>query len=95
MPDRSRLLQRRSGGAGRRRQRGTPAPSGRYTPPVPRRHRASPAWMGVLLLGLLVAGLLVIIVNYLGVLPGGATTWSLLVGLALICAGFLLATRYR
>jgi hypothetical protein len=30
--------------------------------------------MGVLLLGLLVAGLLVIIVNYLGVLPGGATT---------------------
>ncbi|MGH9065076.1 MAG: cell division protein CrgA [Acidimicrobiales bacterium] len=69
--------------------------SGRYTPPIPRSKKSSPVWVPVLLLSLLVLGILVIIVNYLAVLPGGASNWYLLVGLALICAGFVVATQYR
>jgi hypothetical protein len=48
--------------------------------------------MGVLLLG----GMLVIITNYLGLLPGnGANNAYLLGGLGMITAGFIVATRWR
>ena len=73
----------------------TPAASGRYTPPVPKEYKESPRWFPVLLLGLLIAGMAVILLNYLGVLPGGAKNAYLLVGLALITLGFITATRYR
>ena len=48
-----------------------------------------------MMLTLLVAGMLVIVCNYLGVLPGEASNVYLFVGLGLITAGFLVATRYR
>ncbi len=73
----------------------TPKASGRYTPPVPREHKVSPRWVPVLMFVLLLGGLLCVLLNYLGVLPGGASNWYLLAGLALIFAGFLTATRYR
>ena len=57
--------------------------------------RHSPPWFGPLVLALLVLGVLTIILNYFGVLPGGASAWYLLVGLVVIFAGFLMATRYR
>lgn len=44
------------------------------------------------LLGL---GMVIVIINYIGVLPGGAKNGYLFVGLGLITAGFLLATQYR
>jgi hypothetical protein len=47
---------------------------------------------------LLVGGLLVIVLNYLGVMPtkdGGASNWYLLLGLGLITGGFITATGYR
>lgn len=72
-----------------------PTTSGRYTPPIPRRKRSSPGWVPVLMLGLLIVGVLLIIVNYLKVLPGGASDWYLLGGLLLICGGFAVATQYR
>jgi LPXTG-motif cell wall-anchored protein len=72
-----------------------PASSGRYTPPIPRAYRSSPKWMGILILGLLILGMLTIVLNYVSVLPGSATNWYLLLGLAFITAGFLVATRYR
>ena len=37
--------------------------------------------------------MLVIVINYLGVLPGGADNKYLLVGLVLITAGFITATQ--
>jgi hypothetical protein len=40
-------------------------------------------------------GMLLIVVNYLGVLPGGASNWYLLVGLLFITIGFITATRVR
>ncbi len=69
--------------------------SGRYTPPIPKSVRRSPRWYGVLLLALLLLGVLTILLNYLGVLPGGVKVWYLVVGLVMIFAGFLMATRYR
>ncbi|MGH9103050.1 MAG: cell division protein CrgA [Acidimicrobiales bacterium] len=71
------------------------ASSGRYTPPIPRSVRHSPRWVPVLLLSFFVLGLILIVVNYLGVLPGGASNWYLLGGLVLICAGFVTATQYH
>jgi hypothetical protein len=40
-------------------------------------------------------GVLTIVLNYLGVLPGGASNWYLLGGLGLIICGFVAATQYR
>ncbi len=69
--------------------------SGRYTPPVPRSVRRSSPLYGIAILVLLGGGLLTILLNYLGVLPGSASTWYLVAGLAVIFVGFVMATRYR
>jgi hypothetical protein len=71
------------------------AQSGRYTPPVPRSVKVSPKWMGILILGLLLLGALVIVLNYFDVLPASPTDWYLLVGIVMIAGGFIVATRYR
>jgi len=73
----------------------TPAPSGRYTPPIPRAVKTSPWWVPVLMLGLIALGAFAIILNYLDVLPGGASNTYLLVGLALITAGFVTSTQWH
>ena len=67
---------------------------GRYTPPTPKSVRKSPRWYGVLTLLLLLLGVLVILLNYLSVLPT-VSAWYLVVGLVLIFVGFMMATRYR
>jgi hypothetical protein len=71
--------------------------SGRYTPPIPKSVKRSPAWFGVLVLGLLIGGVALIVTNYLVHLPFVArgSPWGLVAGLGMIFAGFLLATRYR
>jgi hypothetical protein len=75
---------------------GAPPPvSGRYTPPVPKYYKESPKWVPVLLLAFLGLGMLTIVCNYLGLLPGGAKNAYLFVGLGLITGGFITATRYR
>jgi len=40
-------------------------------------------------------GLICILLNYLGGLPGGASNGYLLLGLGLIVGGFVTATQYR
>ena len=72
-----------------------PEQSGKYTPPVPRTVRRSPRWFGGLVLLLLVLGVLLILLNYLTVLPGAVSAWYLVAGLVVIFCGFVLATRYR
>lgn len=72
-----------------------PAPSSRYTPPIPQELKVSPRWVPVLMFALLGAGLLVIFLNYLGVLPGGTKNSYLLVGLGAILGGIITATQYR
>ena len=70
-------------------------PTGRYTPPIPRSKRKSPPWFPFIIVGLLVVGMLMILLNYLGLLPASPTNWYLLGGLALFAAGFFAATRYH
>ena len=69
--------------------------SGRYTPPIPRKVKVSPKWMGPLILALLVVGALTIVLNYFNVLPAGPSNWYLVSGIVLIAVGFVVATRYR
>jgi hypothetical protein len=71
------------------------AASSRYTPPIPRSVKVSPKWMGPLILAVLVAGALMIVLNYFNVLPASPTNWYLLGGIAFIAVGFITATQYR
>lgn len=71
-------------------------PKGRYTPKSERPSTYhSPTWVPVLMFVLLGLGVLIIIVNYLTVLPGGASNWYLLGGLVLLGLGFWVATKYQ
>jgi hypothetical protein len=67
----------------------------RYTAPIPKSVRHSPRWYGPLLLVLLVAGLLLIVGNYVGIMPGGTSNWYLIGGLVGIVAGAMMATQYH
>jgi hypothetical protein len=69
--------------------------SGRYTAPIPRERRHSPGWFPYAIIGLLVAGLVVIIGNYAGAMPGGTHDWYLIGGIGAIIIGLILATYYR
>jgi hypothetical protein len=71
----------------------TPKPTARYTPPVPKSQKVSPLWVPILMFTALVGGMLMIILNYVDVLPGGTSNGYLLGGLGLITVGFLTATR--
>ena len=55
----------------------------------------SPRWVPVLMFFLLGLGVVVIVANYLNLLPGDADNKYLLVGLGLITAGFVTATNYH
>ena len=74
-----------------------PAPgSHRYTAPTPQSKRHSPLWVPVAMFTFLGCGLAVIMLNYLGLLPGGeAQNSDLILGLLLLVGGFVLSTQYR
>jgi hypothetical protein len=57
--------------------------------------RSSPWWFPVLILGLFGLGLVCILLNYLGLLPGGASNVYLFIGLGLIVGGFISATQWH
>ena len=67
----------------------------RYTAPIPKSVRQSPRWFGPMLLILLVAGLLLIVGNYVGILPGVTSNWYLIGGLIGIVVGAMMATQYH
>ncbi len=68
---------------------------GRYTPPIPREVRRSPAWFPYVLLGLMAVGVLTIVLDYIDILPGGTNTWYLIGGIGAIVAGLIMATFYH
>jgi hypothetical protein len=78
-----------------------PEASGRYTPPVPKELKVSPWWVPALMFALLGIGTLVILLNYVellpswGFLPDGTSNVWLLVGLVLILAGIMVATQWH
>lgn len=105
MADRSsRASSRRTSKGGRTTPKGTGSSvgrpssatdSGRYTPPIPKEQKVSPLWVPVLMFALLGLGVLVIILNYVDLLPGDASNGYLLLGLLLITGGFITATNYH
>jgi hypothetical protein len=67
----------------------------RYTAPIPKSVRHSPPWYGPLLLALLILGLLLIVGNYVGILPASPSNWYLIGGLVGIVTGAMMATQYH
>ncbi len=58
-------------------------------------HKVSPLWVPVLMFALLGIGALMIILNYVDLLPGDTNNWYLVGGLGLILAGIMTATQYH
>ena len=67
----------------------------RYTAPIPKSVRRSPTWFGPVLLILLVVGLLLIVGNYVGIMPASPSNWYLIGGLVGIVVGAMMATQYH
>lgn len=77
-------------------KRTTPPATGRYTPPIPKAEKVSPIWVPILMFAFLGLGMLTIILNYVNVLPGSdPSNTYLMIGLGLITAGFITATKYH
>ena len=85
----------------RSRGRQKTKPKGRYQvePDKPKpKAKSSPRWYPPLVLGIMGLGVIVIVLNYMGILPftGGQTnSIALMVGLGLIAVGFLGTTGIR
>ena len=72
------------------------AQSGRYTPPTFHPEEApNSIWVPIVMFGLLIAGLLMIVLNYMNVLPGATSNWYLIAGIGCIAGGFVSATQLR
>jgi heme/copper-type cytochrome/quinol oxidase subunit 3 len=71
------------------------AKRGRYTAPTPKTVKHSPFWVPVVMTTSLVLGLLVLVSNYLNMLPGDAQNRYLLLGLGLVTGGFFMASTYH
>ena len=69
--------------------------SNRYTPPIDRSEKVSPRWFGVLIIAMFGLGVLIVILNYAGLLPGGVNNAWLIAAIGAIFVGLLLATRYH
>jgi hypothetical protein len=68
----------------------------RYTPPPKAKPKPSPKWVPILMLSLLGAGVLLLVLYYLSLLPnGGSPLWGLLTGFGLIAAGFFTGIFWR
>ena len=72
------------------------AGTGRYTPPTPKAVELTPTtkpWVLPLMFTAFALGLVLIVANYVGILPGAPTNWYLLGGIVSIAVGFLTATQ--
>lgn len=67
----------------------------RYTPPPAKKAPSSPLWVPVAMFTMMLTGVAVVITNYLGLLPQGASNNYLFVGLGLLVGGFIASTQYR
>lgn len=81
--------------APRRGDTSHPEASSRYTPPIPTYMKESPRWVPILMFALLGLGALVILLYYMGAVPGGRSNWYLFSGLGLVLGGLFTATQYR
>jgi hypothetical protein len=65
------------------------------TPPKPKAAPPSKLWVPALMFSLLLIGVLIIVTNYFGMLIGGENNAFLLVGIAYVTGGFIVATMLR
>lgn len=65
------------------------------TPPPVKDDKVSPQWYVVLMFALMAIGGLVIIINYIGLLPGSPTNTYLFGGLGAIAVGFAMTLNYH
>ena len=63
--------------------------------PPKKRAKSSPRWYGFLVLGLMLVGVGMIVLNYMGIMPGDTRQLWLWLGLGFIAAGFIAATQWR
>ena len=74
----------------------TPKQTARYTPPIPKSEKVSPRWVPIVMFASLGLGMLVILANYVSLLPGDEpSNMYLLLGLFFITVGFITATKYH
>jgi len=64
------------------------------TKPEPSKHKESPTWDVALMFGVMAIGALVVVLNYIGVMPGGTDSIWLYSGLGLIGVGFVMTLNY-
>jgi len=76
-------------------KRTPPKETGRYTAPIPKTQKVSPVWVPILMFACLLLGMVMIVSNYVSLLPGSPTNGWLLGGLGLITVGFITATKYH
>ena len=55
----------------------------------------SPRWFVITMSSLMIIGVLLIVLNYLTLLPGSVSRWYLWSGLGCIGIGFLMTTKYN
>ena len=66
--------------------------------PPPPKHKTPPPsklWVPALMFSLLGIGVALIVTNYFGMLPGGASNKFLLIGIIEVTGGFIVATMLR
>lgn len=63
--------------------------------PPPKQSKSSPKWYAAVMFSLMAIGVVVIILNYIGVFPGGTDNNYLYMGLGGIATGFLMTLWFR
>ena len=69
-----------------------------YQPPPKKKHKPSPKWFGATILAFFGVGVLLIVLNYLSLVPFTSldpSNWFLFGGLGGIAIGFILATQWH
>ena len=79
----------------KRKQNSRPTQSKKISTQMSASNGPSPRWYIILMSFLMILGVLLIVLNYLTLLPGSVSKWYLWSGLGLIGVGFLMTTNYN
>jgi len=79
----------------KRKQNNRPTQSKNISSQMTSNKEPSSRWYVLLMSALMIIGVLLIVLNYLTLLPGSVSRWYLWSGLGLIGAGFLMTTNYN
>ena len=79
----------------KRKQNNRPTQSKNISSQMTSNKEPSSRWYVVLMSTLMIIGVLLIVLNYLTLLPGSVSRWYLWSGLGLIGAGFIMTTNYK